>query len=41
MSTQIISYVAETEAALMNRMKDHNLLFSIALDRISYEVNIT
>lgn len=40
MNTQIISYVAQMEAALMNKMEDHNeenLLFSIASDMIAKE----
>ena len=38
MNHQIISYVAEMEAALMSKMEDHNeknLLFSIASDMIA------
>ncbi|MFJ7979381.1 hypothetical protein ACIQ1D_03610 [Lysinibacillus xylanilyticus] len=40
MNKQIISYVAEMEAALMNKMEDHNeenLLFTIASDMIVKE----
>ncbi|KOS60990.1 hypothetical protein FJQ98_19950 [Lysinibacillus agricola] len=40
MNHQIISYVAKMEAALMNKMEDHNeenLLFSIASDMIAKE----
>ncbi|MCL1694974.1 MULTISPECIES: hypothetical protein [unclassified Lysinibacillus] len=40
MNKQIISYVAKMEAALMNKMEDHNeenLLFSIASDMIAEE----
>ncbi len=40
MNKQIISYVAEMEAALMNKMEDHNeenLLFTIASVMIAKE----
>ncbi|QDP99500.1 hypothetical protein FOH38_02425 [Lysinibacillus fusiformis] len=40
MNSQIISYVAKMEAALMNSMEDHNeenLLFSIASNIIAQE----
>ncbi|MGN4124359.1 hypothetical protein ACMGD3_04965 [Lysinibacillus sphaericus] len=40
MNSQIISYVAKMEAALMNKMEDHNeenLLFSIASNIIAEE----
>ncbi|QPQ29885.1 hypothetical protein [Lysinibacillus sp. JNUCC 51] len=40
MNKQIISYVAEMEAALMNKMEDHNeenLLFTIASKMIARE----
>lgn len=40
MNKQIISYVAQMEAALMSQMEDHNeenLLFAIASDMIAKE----
>jgi len=40
MNKQIISYVSQMEAAIMNKMEDHNeenLLYSIALDMIAKE----